>query len=354
MITETYSLYQLNPNQFHNLFTENVKDETLDVLSNSASNGNLDAIDVLHNLSLRHDDAGKKAENILFELFSGGGKGRCGIDRDIQLTSLKLYEMILSNRQINNTDFSKFYFPSRLLYMAGSAATSVTQRHDISSFFRGRQETQSHFEQIDDSDLWRNDRMLTTDEINASVNIRAENYEDLSLNFPIGLIEPFGNANLLSEQIYEKILSVDFLRKPEVFPVNTGGHWVLMVLYKDRPENDTKAIVFNTLNSLSADVGCMLSDSAKIAGVSDGKGIKFIDGNIQEYVKNGCGLFVIKVIDSIHHAHGGGLVNIMKGFVSEFQALSIEEKILFNIQSRRQLHGDFILSINMNNSRQAR
>lgn len=170
MITEDYSLYQLNTNQFYILFTENINDEIFEVLSKSAADGNLDCIDMLHNLALRHDYTGESAENILFDLFSGKIQGKIGIDREIQIASLELYETACNTKEKINEDTRKFCFPSKLLYMAGSTMTSITQKQDISTTFSERVRAQSQLEQLEDLDLWSNARMLMTDEINATMH----------------------------------------------------------------------------------------------------------------------------------------------------------------------------------------
>ncbi|MFP1867570.1 hypothetical protein [Lonsdalea quercina] len=85
MITNEFSLSPLDINQFHSLFTNNIDQETLALLGKSATDGNLDSIDILFNLALRTD----------------------------------------------NIDMEKRYSPSRLLYMAGSAMTSKMQRQEL-------------------------------------------------------------------------------------------------------------------------------------------------------------------------------------------------------------------------------
>lgn len=53
------------------LFEKNISPEALASLAESAGDGNLNSIDLLHNIALRQNPAGKNAENILFDLFSG-------------------------------------------------------------------------------------------------------------------------------------------------------------------------------------------------------------------------------------------------------------------------------------------
>ncbi|ASG75572.1 type III secretion system effector deubiquitinase SseL [Salmonella enterica] len=335
MITGYYSHYQLNVEQFNNLFTNNVDVNTLDLLGKSAADGNLDCIDMLHNLALRHDYIGKKSESILFDLFSGKTRGKVGIDEEIQQTSLKLYETACDAKGKDNTDMSKLYSPSKLLYMAGSAMKSITQKQELSNIFNGMDRAQSQFEQFDNVDLWSNGRMLMTDEINNAMNGLISNTDNFSLNFPIGLIEPINKLNMLSEQIAEKRKYSKDLDKKELFPINTGGHWVLFVLYKNENDNNPECVVFNSSCELNKDVKNHLIDSAKIAGVTK-ENIEFINGDMQENVPNGCGVFVVKVAALLSNTPERKPVDIFNDFIKDFSKLSAEDQMLFNIQNRRQ------------------
>lgn len=337
MITGDYSRYQINITQFDNLFTDNVNIQTVDALSESAAAGNLDCIDLLHNLALRHDEAGKRAENTLFDLFSGKKKGVAGVDEDIQLASLKLYQTATDTKEKNNEDMRKFDIPSKLLYMAGSAVTQIAQKHDLSTIFRERQIAQSELEQFDDIDLWDSNRMLMTDEINTAMNNVIRNADNFSLNFPIGLIKPIDDSNMLSEQIVEKIASTSLFHKPDIFPINIDEHWMLFVLYSDELGH-RKSVVFNSLDELNADIKDQLMSSAKIAGVAE-EDIEFINGDMQKNMPNGCGIFVIKAMELLSDTREEKITETLKSFTRDFSNLSIEEQILFNIQNRRQIYG---------------
>lgn len=329
MITEAYSHYQLNAEQFNNLFTDNVDINTLDVMGKSAADGNFACIDILSNLALRHDDAGKRAESILFDLFSGKIKGKTGIDEEIQQASLKLYDVAVDAKGKNNEDMNKFYSPSKLLYIAGSAMENITQQQEISAIFREGNISQSSHEQLDNVDLWNKGRMLTTDEINTAM-------KGLDSNFPVGLIEPVNKSNMLSEQIADKIQCDHGLDKMEIFPVNTGGHWILFVLYNNETDNNQKCVIFNSLCELKNETKNHLIDSAKIAGVIENN-IEFINGDMQENMPNGCGIFVVKAAELLSTTPERKPGNIINDFVDDFSTLSAEDQGLFNIQNRRQM-----------------
>lgn len=337
MITRQYSHYQLNAVQFNELFTNNVNINTIDLLGKSAADGNLNCIDMLHNLALRHDDVGKRSESILFDLFSGKTKGKTGIDEEIQQASLKLYETACNAKSKNNEDMSKLYHPSELLYIAGSAIKNATQKQDLSAIFRERDRSQSLHEQFDNVDLWSNDRMLMTDEISIAMNGLISNTDNFSINFPVGLIEPVNKSNMLSEQIAEKIQCSNILDKTEVFPINTGGHWVLFVIYKNETDSNAECIIFNSLRELSRDTINHLVDSAKVAGITE-ENIKIVNGDMQGNVPNACGVFVVKVAELLSNTAAIKPVDIFNDFIDDFSKLSAEDQMSFNIQSRRQLY----------------
>lgn len=343
MISGDFTRYQLNAVQFDNLFSEQVDIKTLDALSKSAADGNLDCIDMLHNLALRHDHIGERAENILFDLFSGKISGKQGVDEDIQRASADLYQTACDAKEKNNQDMAKLHSPSKLLYMAGSAISNMVQKQEVSSVFQRGNRSQSSYEQLHDVDLWNKSRMLMTDEISAAMHNTVHNPDRLSINYPFGLIEPQSKTNMLSEQIFEKLEFDDFLAKPEFFPINTGDHWVLFSLYKDQSDHKTKCVVFNSFSKLNENTERSLTDSAKMAGVSGEDSIEFINGDMQDNVPNGCGIFVVTAMNLLSRTPDKNPTETLNAFVNEFKMLSAEEQALFNIQSRRQLYEHCIL-----------
>lgn len=336
MTVTAASCYQLSKLQFDNLFTNNIDNDTMALLAQSAANGNLDSIDLLHNLALRKDTVGEQAENVLFDLFSGKNPGRIGVDRDIQQASLKLYQITFKSED----DKIKFSSPTRLLYMAGSAMSELAHKQALSRLFVGDQQAQVPHEQIEELDWWSPTRMLTTDEIFAAMGKMP--HTDCSLNFPTRLVDPVDSSNILSAQITEKSLnpsqSQGFLDKPEFFPINTRDHWVLFVLYRDQSDNGAvKAVVFNSASNLTPETKAKLNQAAAIAS-GDNNSVTFVEEHIQEHVPNGCGIFVIWMMEQIiaHPKCDPGAT--AKKFADEFMRKSPEEQTNFNIQFRRQLH----------------
>lgn len=334
MTVTAASCYQLTKLQFDNLFTDNIGTDTMASLAQSAADGNLDSIDLLHNLALRKDTVGEQAENVLFDLFSGKKTGRIGVDRDIQQASLKLYQITFKNKD----DKIKFSSPTRLLYMAGSAMSELAHKQTLSRLFVGEQQAQVPHEQIEEWDWWSPTRMLTTDEIFAAMGKMP--HTDCSLNFPTRLVDPADSSNILGDQIAEKIRNTDlgFLNKPEFFPINTGDHWVLFVLHKDQSDSGAvKAVVFSSASNLTPETKAKLNQAAAIAG-GDNNSVTFVEEHIQDHVPNGCGIFVIWMMEQIiaHPKCDPGAT--AKKFADTFMRKSPEEQANFNIQFRRQLH----------------
>lgn len=346
MITTCYSNYQLDAERFNNLFTDKVGINTLNSLGQSAADGNLDCIDMLHNLALRNDDVGKKAETILFDLFSGKTKAKIGIDEEIQQASLKLFETACGAKDKNNQDMKKLYFPSKLLYIAGSAVENAAQKKDISNILQRMSIPQEASERFENSNLWCNGRMLMSDEIDSAMESLISNNDNVTVNYPIGLINPTSKENTLSQQIFDKITHYsDAFEKTEIFPINVGDHWVLFTLVQDKTSNNRECVVFNSFNELKQEATEAIIDSAEIAEVKS-ENIKFISTNLQENVPNGCGLFVVKVAELISNSSESKPVDTINNFINEFAKLSAEDQSLYNIQNRRQLYELHIAKMN--------
>ncbi|MBO1929103.1 hypothetical protein J4731_09185 [Providencia rettgeri] len=98
--TQAHYMSGLTIEQFNGLF-EKYFPEALASLAESAGNGNLESIDLLHNIALRQDNEGRKAENILFDLFSGKLPAKKGIDKEIQETSKNYINYTLIQKSKN-------------------------------------------------------------------------------------------------------------------------------------------------------------------------------------------------------------------------------------------------------------
>ncbi|OSN06416.1 hypothetical protein AU512_15140 [Lonsdalea iberica] len=346
MIVNEFSYSPLDINQFDELFSNNISREALSLLGQSATEGNLDSIDILFNLALRSDDIGNQSEKILFDLFSGETKGKKGIDKDIQQASLNLYYTAIKAKEKNNIDMEKLYSPSGLLYMAGSAMPSKIQRQEASDLFTSVFSSQSSEEQFDESDVWCSNRMVNTDELYAA--IKNMHNDDVSINFPISLSHAVDNINSLSEQLAEMMTTPHFLDKTELFPINTGEHWVLFGLYKDKSDGNIKGFVFNSTIELREDVKEKFNSAADLAGVYSEKNLTFINGNMQENVPNGCGVFVAVLAGCLSTQPRLDPLDVLMNFIKEFNGWPAYDQAIFNIESRRQMYA-YCIPVRWNN-----
>nr|WP_272534710.1 hypothetical protein [Providencia sp. PROV212] len=67
--TQNNYISGLTTEQFNRLFDEEINPETLDVLGKQAGNGDLNSIELLHNIALRQGSSGKKPK-ISYSIYS--------------------------------------------------------------------------------------------------------------------------------------------------------------------------------------------------------------------------------------------------------------------------------------------
>jgi len=326
----------LQPSRFTELFADVVEPETLESLIASAAKGGTASIDLLFQLALRNDASGTRAENALFDIFSGKMKHTAHLASRLEELSYRLY-LTCSHGGAGGMNGAKFCSPSKLLYMAGGGNIDLDTKKEISRLLTGHQQAQSHHEHLEENDLWRPDRLLTTDEINARTKPLQQAHGPVSINFPVPLVEPHSQQNLLQCLLLERIASGLSFQPLDLFPINTGNHWILFGIYKNQPSSDKlQAFVFNSHDDLDRDSREKLRDAAHSVAAED---LIFLESNLQRHVPNGCGIFVSQAIISISEKQGENPVESLLGFVDEFSSLPIEKQELFNTEKRRQIYG---------------
>ncbi|MEQ4662072.1 ElaD/SseL family deubiquitinase [Providencia rettgeri] len=340
--TQAHYMSGLTIEQFNGLFEKNISPEALASLAESAGNGNLESIDLLHNIALRQDNEGRKAENILFDLFSGKLPAKKGIDKEIQETSKKLYQLHLNTKIKKHLKDSKLTTPSKLLYIVGSAIEKVIDKISLTKLLMKNEP--------EESTLWDNNRMTTSDEIDSSNKNNPTLPSNMMVNSPIGLIQ--SGDNLLAEIIEQKAPESVKLKQFELFPINVNdNHWVLFVLYQADPihqpadnnqsaNNKRKCILFNSYDNVSTDIRKEITVAAKKADVAE-EDITYIEGNIQQQVPNGCGLFVVEAIKQLTENTQQDPYDTLKEFQEIFIKKTMAEQKEFNIQNRRQLYSNY-------------
>ncbi|MCC7005757.1 MAG: hypothetical protein IT497_03800 [Ottowia sp.] len=350
--------YGLTISQFESAFNDVVDDDVFSALAKAAADGNAHSIDALHNLALRDDAAGNKAEKILFDLFSKKTPGgKVGLEKDIQLTSLKLYQTKESARAAGKDlqSHAKLSTPSALLYMAGGVADRDSlARENINKIFnQAAGQAYSVYEQVGRAeDIWATNRDVSHDELNDAVG--ALDSDTVSFCSPVGLIHPESHDNILAQIVSEKIRGFDQFAfgqpcgggRPTYFPVNvslkTGdGHWVLFGLYADPVSGNNKCVVFDSNHCLSDRVKDDLYEAALCAGVTRDDFV-YIGKNLQAYAPNGCGLFVYAAAQHLAAHPELDPVDVINTFSAEFALKDAELQAQFNIDYRRQIYGDFL------------
>lgn len=326
----------LQPGRFTDLFADAIDPDTLASLIAAATKGGSNSVELLFQLALRNDATGAQAENALFDIFSGKTKHTAGLASRLEELNYNFY-LACSHGGAAEMHAAKFRSPSKLLYMAGAGNIDLGTKKDISRLLTGHQQAQSHHEHLEENDLWRPDRLLTTDEINACTAPLQAPHGPLSINFPIPLVEPNSQQNLLQCQLLERLASGLAFNTLDLFPVNTGNHWVLFGIYKDEPNSDKlQALVFNSYANLDPGSRQKLSEAAQSVGAAD---VIFLESNLQKNVPNGCGVFVSQAIVSISEKKDENPVQSLLAFFEEFSTLSADKQELFNIQKRRQIYG---------------
>ena len=260
----------LTLNQFEQLFSQNIDPSILDLLSQSAGDGDLNSIDTLYNIALRQDESGQKAETILFDLFSGKRPAQKGIDREIQAASKCLYNLSISQK--------KFDTPSKLLYIVGSSLNNQDDKNLLTQTFIAQENFKSDKTPLSEINLWANDRMQQDDEISSALDaLNRDNNDPLVINSPLAIEQ----SGLLPDIIDQKKKEGQFLLKPELFPINTGNHWVLLGIYKEPQSSKVTGFLFNSYKELELDQLATLQKEIQCAGNNQDVDINLIEGNIQ-------------------------------------------------------------------------
>ncbi|GAB1441158.1 SPI-2 type III secretion system effector deubiquitinase SseL [Providencia sp.] len=332
---QTHYISGLTIEQFNGLFEKKIATETFNLLARSAGDGNLNSIDLLHNIALRQDSEGRKAENILFDLFSGKLPGKKGIDKEIQKTSKVIYQ--------STHHKEAFIKPSKLLYIIGSAIENQAAKLDIINLIKACFPKELPSGSPEELNPWSPSRMTMSEEINSAIDDINDLSEDITINHALGLYATQDlqqrNNNQLIDIIAEKIINKNF-NQYELIPVNTHEHWILLMAYKDPSSKKMKALVFNSFHPLNSDVREELIEVTKFMGVNN-PDVIFIEGNLQTHVPNGCGLFVIEAIKQIVENHQTDPVATLQTFHRDFVKQTKEEQEQFNRQRRQQLFSTY-------------
>lgn len=344
MNVETSNNHYFDIPTFSRLFSEKVDSETILSLKKTAIEGDLHSIELLNNLALRQDESGTLAENILFDLFCKQTLSNAGSDviQEVKDCALRLYQLSGERTTKDNNDMQKLRTPSKLLYIAGSAA-NADEKTSLSQIFTQGANAFSQYEQVEDNDIWGTARMISTDEINHALRSYFHPNNKKEINYPIGLINPHSHENMLSQQIIEKIEYNTTIEKPEFFPLNTGDHWITFGLYPSSDNTQLHAVICNTADDLSLQTKQHIIDTAQLAGVTDLANIVFLEKNIQDHIPNGCGLLTIEAIKLLIENDFQSPTKVLETFLSSFTQMPAEEREQYNLQNRYRVYAETYL-----------
>lgn len=362
MVTVVSNYCQLSQKQLSQTFAEKftVTEELLQSLKKTALSGDEESIELLHNIALGYDEFGKKAEDILYHIVRNPTNETLSIIRLIKNACLKLYNLahIATNSPLKSHDsddllFKKLFSPSKLMTIIGDEIPLISEKQSLSKVLLNDENN----ELSDGTNFWDKNRQLTTDEIDCYLQKIAANAKNTEVNYPTGLYVPYSTRTHLEDALNENIKSdPSWPKAVQLFPINTGGHWILVSLQKIVNEkNNTqqiKCVIFNSLRALGHDKENSLkrvinSFNSELMGEMSNNNIKvhlnepeiiFLHADLQQYLSQSCGAFVCmaaqEVIEQRESNSDSAPYTLLKNYADRFKKYSAEEQYEIDFQHR--------------------
>ena len=362
MVTVVSNYCQLSQKQLSQTFAEKftVTEELLQSLKKTALSGDEESIELLHNIALGYDEFGKKAEDILYHIVRNPTNETLSIIRLIKNACLKLYNLahIATNSPLKSHDsddllFKKLFSPSKLMTIIGDEIPLISEKQSLSKVLLNDENN----ELSDGTNFWDKNRQLTTDEIDCYLQKIAANAKNTEVNYPTGLYVPYSTRTHLEDALNENIKSdPSWPKAVQLFPINTGGHWILVSLQKIVNEkNNTqqiKCVIFNSLRALGHDKENSLkrvinSFNSEFMGEMSNNNIKvhltepeiiFLHADLQQYLSQSCGAFVCmaaqEVIEQRESNSDSAPYTLLKNYADRFKKYSAEEQYEIDFQHR--------------------
>ena len=364
MVTVVSNYCQLSQTQLSQTFAEKftVTDELLQSLKKTALSGDEESIELLHNIALGYDEFGKKAEDILYHIVRNPTNETLSIIRLIKNACLKLYNLAhtatkhpLKSHDSDDLLFKKLFSPSKLMTIIGEDIPLISEKQSLSKVLLNDKNN----ELSDGTNFWDKNRQLTTDEIDCYLQKIAANANNTQVNYPTGLYLPDSNSTYLEFALNDNIkIDPSWPKEVQLFPINTGGHWILVSLQKIVNEkNNTpqiKCVIFNSLRALGHDKENSLkrvinSFNSKIMGeMPNNKNITdhlnepeiiFLHADLQQYLSQSCGAFVCmaakEVIEQRESNSDSAPYTLLKNYADRFKKYSAEEQYEIDFQHRQ-------------------
>lgn len=362
MVTVVSNYCQLSQTQLSQTFAEKftVTEELLQSLKKTALSGDEESIELLHNIALGYDKFGKEAEDILYHIVRTPTNETLSIIRLIKNACLKLYNLahIATNSPLKSHDsddllFKKLFSPSKLMTIIGDEIPLISEKQSLSKVLLNDENN----ELSDGTNFWDKNRQLTTDEIACYLQKIAANAKNTQVNYPTGLYVPYSTRTHLEDALNENIKSdPSWPNEVQLFPINTGGHWILVSLQKivNKKNNklQIKCVIFNSLRALGYDKENSLkrvinSFNSELMGEMSNNNIKvhlnepeiiFLHADLQQYLSQSCGAFVCmaaqEVIEQRESNSDSAPYTLLKNYADRFKKYSAEELYEIDFQHR--------------------
>ncbi|HDW0470349.1 deubiquitinase [Escherichia coli] len=362
MVTVVSNYCQLSQTQLSQTFAEKftVTEELLQSLKKTALSGDEESIELLHNIALGYDKFGKEAEDILYHIVRTPTNETLSIIRLIKNACLKLYNLahIATNSSLKSHDsddllFKKLFSPSKLMTIIGDEIPLISEKQSLSKVLLNDENN----ELSDGTNFWDKNRQLTTDEIACYLQKIAANAKNTQVNYPTGLYVPYSTRTHLEDALNENIKSdPSWPNEVQLFPINTGGHWILVSLQKivNKKNNklQIKCVIFNSLRALGYDKENSLkrvinSFNSELMGEMSNNNIKvhlnepeiiFLHADLQQYLSQSCGAFVCmaaqEVIEQRESNSDSAPYTLLKNYADRFKKYSAEEQYEIDFQHR--------------------
>lgn len=362
MVTVVSNYCQLSQTQLSQTFAEKftVTEELLQPLKKTALSGDEESIELLHNIALGYDKFGKEAEDILYHIVRTPTNETLSIIRLIKNACLKLYNLahIATNSPLKSHDsddllFKKLFSPSKLMTIIGDEIPLISEKQSLSKVLLNDENN----ELSDGTNFWDKNRQLTTDEIACYLQKIAANAKNTQVNYPTGLYVPYSTRTHLEDALNENIKSdPSWPNEVQLFPINTGGHWILVSLQKivNKKNNklQIKCVIFNSLRALGYDKENSLkrvinSFNSELMGEMSNNNIKvhlnepeiiFLHADLQQYLSQSCGAFVCmaaqEVIEQRESNSDSAPYTLLKNYADRFKKYSAEEQYEIDFQHR--------------------
>ncbi len=362
MVTVVSNYCQLSQTQLSQTFAEKftVTEELLQSLKKTALSGDEESIELLHNIALGYDKFGKEAEDILYHIVRTPTNETLSIIRLIKNACLKSYNLahIATNSPLKSHDsddllFKKLFSPSKLMTIIGDEIPLISEKQSLSKVLLNDENN----ELSDGTNFWDKNRQLTTDEIACYLQKIAANAKNTQVNYPTGLYVPYSTRTHLEDALNENIKSdPSWPNEVQLFPINTGGHWILVSLQKivNKKNNklQIKCVIFNSLRALGYDKENSLkrvinSFNSELMGEMSNNNIKvhlnepeiiFLHADLQQYLSQSCGAFVCmaaqEVIEQRESNSDSAPYTLLKNYADRFKKYSAEEQYEIDFQHR--------------------